>query len=1195
MTERSFLQELMAEAVGFFEFVGTAIGDPRAKAAIVRDLGGSSDGAAIELGTLPEPALETIRAYRDGVAEELGSEALASALPDLLALIDAVISIGESIAPTFPTLVADDASVAERSRAIEELGHAVLELLTTNYVRLRRPRLFFVLEAAAGLEELDSAYGGGAGERVPFWSSLKSIGRFVWSPGRTLAALDKEVPETGRWDKGVDLGHRLAAVAAAFTAQTKGLDVLDDQLHGWDAPGVDVDSHKRPTRTDLVSGGMTSLALVHRGTAGGARLEEQLQLSLAYIPKAHGGRYVFAALGGAMRVEAPVGERWTYTLDARADAPATALIGGPEGFFVGDGTGGDRDDPFILGASIGSRPGAASGLSFAVPTPTGTRLEIGRLVFSLDANDSALEATLHVADAALVIDSADHDGLVRKLLGGVPLRLPFELLVGHSTRRGLVLEGRVLTRASPSSGRPNAPLAGSGDTAGAPVVAATIPLGRAYGPVTLHEMALRVAIGPPGSALRDAETLSIAADVSFSARLGPVHLGVERLGLGLTLDGRAPRRKRNLRVIDAHLGAAPPSGVAVEIDSDIISGSGTIHFDEARGLYFGTLALKLEGGVTLKGMALIGTRDRAGRANTSILVTGTLENLDWPVGPDVTVRGIGVIVGIDREFDEAAAREALPSGKLRDVLFPRDPVGRSAAIIDALGTFFPMRAGSHMIGLLAKLTYGRNPTLVNLDVALIYAWGKSHRLILLGRLWSLLPTEKSAVLKIYLDAVGVLDLGAGTVALDAVLLPDSRLCGRFALTGSAALRGSDDVGGFVLAVGGLHPAYPHPAGLPRLDRLTLALTTGKNPKLVCEAYFAITANTLQFGARASLYAAAHGFSIEGSVEFHALIQHLPFHYLAEFAASVQLKRGSRNLFMVRVEGALEGPLPLRVRGKATFGILCWDYSISFDKTLVSGSTPSEVPLIDALAALRDALADGGSWRAELPRGAREQVVVRADGDGGVLLHPMGSLSVSQRIVPLNLSRDIDRVGTARPTGARRFAVARVVLGEAEQSVRAVHALFAPAQLFDMSDDEKLAAPSFEEMQAGISFGTEGYAFDMGSRRSSAFDYTDIVIGADGTPRVKEEPRRLDLATLKRMLQVGPAGSARLRREAPTRFAAPQSGVAPRVRPIGWAAVAPGQTAPPTVLPTWVEAQGRRVRAAAPRTLVPSTELAPERE
>ena len=109
--------------------------------------------------------------------------------------------------------------------------------------------------------------------------------------------------------------------------------------------------------------------------------------------------------------------------------------------------------------------------------------------------------------------------------------------------------------------------------------------------------------------------------------------------------------------------------------------------------------------------------------------------------------------------------------------------------------------------------------------------------------------------------------------------------------------------------------------MPKLDRITINLTSGDNPRLTCEAYFAVTSNTIQFGANASLYAGAHGFSINGDVGFDVLIQFIPFHFLAEFHASLQLKAGSRSLFKVKVKGELEGPRPLRVSARGTVGVV----------------------------------------------------------------------------------------------------------------------------------------------------------------------------------------------------------------------------------------------------------------------------------
>src|SRR3712207_4396726 len=119
----------------------------------------------------------------------------------------------------------------------------------------------------------------------------------------------------------------------------------------------------------------------------------------------------------------------------------------------------------------------------------------------------------------------------------------------------------------------------------------------------------------------------------------------------------------------------------------------------------------------------------------------------------------------------------------------------------------------------------------------------------------------------------------------------------------------------------------------------------------------LTANTVQFGARAELYAAASGFSIQGETGFDVLIQVDPFQFLADFYAQVQLKRGSNNLFKVRVEGALAGPRPLHIKAKATFEVLWWDVSIRIDKTLVAGEKPPPLEPVDVLPRLKVALGD----------------------------------------------------------------------------------------------------------------------------------------------------------------------------------------------------------------------------------------------
>ena len=422
----------------------------------------------------------------------------------------------------------------------------------------------------------------------------------------------------------------------------------------------------------------------------------------------------------------------------------------------------------------------------------------------------------------------------------------------------------------------------------------------------------------------------------------------------VTLDGSKPPEERNLRFVDLHPGIKFPRGVAVEVYTALVAGGGSILHDPDQGLYFGTIDLCFRGGITLQAIGLITTKNPDGTKGFSLLAILTVElGNPYPLGMGFFLQGVGGMLALHRTFDETAMRAALPTGQLRNVLFPGDPVHHTTEILHALQTLFPARRGSHMFGVLAKIGWA-SPTLVQFELALIYEWGNQNRLILLGRVSAILPRTDLAIINLNMDAVGILDFEAGTFALDAMLY-DSKLCSRFVITGAMAMRMGWKDGGLRARRRGHAPKFIAPAGFPSVARLQLALTNGENPKLICQSYFAITSNTVQFGAGASLYAAAFGFSIQGDVGFDVLIQLLPFHFLADFRASVQLKRGSHNLFKVSVAGELEGPLPLRASGKASFEILWCDFSVSYNATLADGGTPNDLVLVDVLGALIGAL------------------------------------------------------------------------------------------------------------------------------------------------------------------------------------------------------------------------------------------------
>jgi hypothetical protein len=204
------------------------------------------------------------------------------------------------------------------------------------------------------------------------------------------------------------------------------------------------------------------------------------------------------------------------------------------------------------------------------------------------------------------------------------------------------------------------------------------------------------------------------------------------------------------------------------------------------------------------------------------------------------------------------------------------------------------------------------------------------------------------------------------------------------------------------------------------------------------------------------------------------------------------------------------------------------------------------------------------------------------------VHPLGTLAVRQSVVPLNLDRDIDKFGDSPVAGARRFAVTRVAIEGGEQTSSAVQDDFAPAQFFEMSDDARLASPSFEPMQAGLRIGSSEFACGFSERVESPLDYETRII--DRKAAVPPPPPTTDYRLSEVLLAMhalhGAAGRSALRRDRPA-AAAPFA----TIQPARWSAVS-DQLAP---LPgvkrdvTFVEAFGTSV-AQRQRLVVREFEL-----
>jgi hypothetical protein len=431
-----------------------------------------------------------------------------------------------------------------------------------------------------------------------------------------------------------------------------------------------------------------------------------------------------------------------------------------------------------------------------------------------------------------------------------------------------------------------------------------------------------------------------------------------------------------------------------------------------------------------------------------------------------TLLGVGGLIGLNRTILFDPLRLGVKDGSLNSVLFPRDIIANAPRIIGDLKRIFPPMDGRFLIGPMAKLGWG-TPTIVSLELGLLLEIPRPGFAIA-GVLRITLPVENAPIIKIQVNFLGVVDFEKQQLSFDASLYDSYVLF--MPLTGDMVVRvyWGDDAN-FLLSVGGFHPSYRPPPALGVGDVSRLAITISPAAPLIrAEVYFAITSNTVQAGAKLELLAGASVFNVYGFLSLDALIQFDPFEFIVDIAGMLAVRSGSSVLFAVRLELTLSGPSPWHAKGRASFEIgfiITVTISVGFDIT-VGEDRKTPLPPIVVIDLLIPALNEDAAWRALPPYEHSPQVSLRElPPEGPLVLHPAGALAVQQKVAPLNLP--LSRIGARRVEGGTTFRIETVQVGASTAAITPVRGPFAPAQFMDMSDADKLSAPSFESLEAGV--------------------------------------------------------------------------------------------------------------------------------
>ena len=795
---------------------------------------------------------------------------------------------------------------------------------------------------------------------------------------------------------------------------------------------------------------------------------------------------------------------WKLTFSSEGAIPA--LLFSPSGIELQPGQGALASGAAKLILNY-TPPSTTSGPVFVLGSTTGTRLELGAVEVEAGiewTGPSEVSAVVGASatSSTLVLSPGDGDGFLSSILPQGGLAAKFNFGISWSSSSGFSFNG------------------GAG-------LNTTLPVGLSIGG----------AINIPSVHLGlNASTAGLQSELSTSISLsiGPIQAVVDRVGIFSTIalpaDGGAPH------IGDSSFSFKPPSGVGLSIDSAGVSGGGFLTFDTAADQYSGVLQLKFND-VAMQAFGLITTKVAGGNGYSLL----ALIDADFPpvqLGWGFTLNGVGGLMAVNRTADVDALRAGLKADKLSTILFPTNAITNAPQLLAQLDAYFPTAQGRFLFGPMALIGWG-SPTILTVALAVILELPEPVRIILLARLAASLPSQSNALVRINMDALGVLDLSQDSLSLDATLF-DSKLVG-FTLSGDMALRANWSTNReFLLAIGGFHPQFTPPPGFPVLQRIVVDMPSGAISRMRLAAYLAIASNSVQFGANLDVFIGVSGFGLSGHLGFDALLQIDPFHFDADISGRVALTAGGDDLLSVGLDATLSGPAPWHIAGRFKVHIIFFDVHKSFSITWGQNTPALQIPPVNVLSLLSTALADPSNWGTQLPAGTPTLVSLRSQDGSTLIVHPLAQIEAHESVVPLGLQ--ITRFGSAAISGVSVFTITDFTINGSSVQRQAVPVLddFAPAQFFDLSDTDKLSGPSFEQHNAGVRFVSGTPACGPAAPPKVISYETSFIDGPGADLRVDSSAAQnpLTVTDLTHTLSFGASARAGIRSAGKLRFQAP---------------------------------------------------------
>jgi hypothetical protein len=691
-------------------------------------------------------------------------------------------------------------------------------------------------------------------------------------------------------------------------------------------------------------------------------------------------------------------------------------------------------------------------------SPDSTRLQYqklgGLLGIRLDANQSPdIFAEADLKGLSFVLSSAGADGFVQKIFPSGNPSMGFDLTAGISYKNGFYFRGTSHLEIS-------------------------VPAHIQLGPIDIQS--LTISANP-----RDG-TIPVSIGASFDAALGPLTASVDNIGLIATFS--FPNGSGNLGPLNLSLGFKPPNGVGLSVDAGPVKGGGFLYIDTDRGEYAGTLQLVFSDFIGLSAIGLITTKLPDGTSGFSLLIIITADfGAGIQLGFGFTLSAVGGLLGLNRTMLFQPLMDGIRTNSIQSIMFPQD-VANATRILSDLRAIFPPQEGTFLIGPMAKLGWGE-PILISISLGVIIEIPPGD-VAILGILKVALPADDIPVLVLQVNFAGALEFDKQRLYFFASLY-DSHILFVTIEGEMDALVAYGADSSLIISVGGFHPQFnPPPLPIPVAKRIEVDIINESFARIRCSGYFAVTSNTVQFGSHSEYFFGFDALSLQGSSGFDALIQFSPFHFTAAISTSFSVNVFGLGVYGVDIDLVLEGPTPWHAHGTASLSFFFFSIGIGIDFTWGDNRNTS-LPPAAVMPIAGDEFSKSTNWKAVLPAGSNLLVSLRkmsAD-QTAMVLHPVGTLRVSQRAVPLDLT--LDKIGSQQPSDANRFAIDVTAGGLTK--VQTLQEEFAPAQFRNMDDATKLSQPAYVPMDSGIELAAAGQVYASGTAitRNVRYDLTVV--------------------------------------------------------------------------------------------------------